>query len=294
MAVKLDQLKLIRHDESVREPIASIPCEDVGLVVVDHHGVTYSHAALARIIESGGAVMFCGRDHLPAGLLLPMTSHTEGVWRINDQLKASKPLKKRLWQQLVRAKIGAQAQNLSNDSPARGKLLTLVREVKSGDPTNVEAQAARVYWSAWLDGRPMAATFKRRPKSKDPVNAMLNYGYAVMRAAVARALVGAGLLPALGIHHRQRGNNFCLADDLVEPLRPLVDERARDLIDWGLDELNQRAKAHLLGLLTRTVRVGDQTGPLMVGLHRTVASLIRCYRNNARTLELPISVQDEE
>ncbi|HPD31059.1 MAG TPA: type II CRISPR-associated endonuclease Cas1 [Phycisphaerae bacterium] len=293
LAVKLDQIQLLRHDASVKAPIASIPCEDIGLVVVDHPGVTYSHAALARIIEFGGGVLICGRDHLPAGLLLPMISHTEGVWRIKDQLRASKPLHKRLWQQIVIAKIKAQARNLPSGEVSQGRLLALAGEVKSGDPSNVEAQAAKIYWGAWLGDRPQAAWFRRRPEGKDPINGMLNYGYAAMRAAVARALVGGGLLPALGIHHKQRGNNFCLADDLLEPLRPLVDACVRDLIDWNITEIDQRAKKHLLALLTRTVQVGDQMGPLMVGLHRTVASLVACLRGESRRLDLPVGVRND-
>lgn len=292
LAVKLDQLKLLRHEASVAEPLASIPCEDIGLLVVDHPGVTYSHAALARVIGFGGAVVVCGSDHLPAGLLLPMSDHTEGVWRVSDQLAASRPLHKRLWQQIVVAKIKAQAGVLSPDQSQRGKLLALVDEVKSGDTSNVEAQAAKVYWSAWLGGRSAAATFKRRPQSKDPVNGMLNYGYAIMRAAVARALVAGGLLPAMGIHHRQRGNNFCLADDLMEPLRPIVDGQVREMIDWEMTELNQGAKKHLLALLTKPIRIGDQTGPLMVGLHRVVASLTKCYRGESKRLDLPVVVDD--
>jgi CRISPR-associated protein Cas1 len=288
LAVKLDQLLLQRH-EADPTTAASIPCEDIGLVIVDHQQTTYSHQALAKLLEFGAAVLLCGRNHLPAGMILPLSTHTEVVWRIQDQIAASKPLCKRLWQQIVVAKIRAQAANLPDDAPARGKLLTLAGEVKSGDPSNVEAQAAKVYWSAWLGSAPAAATFRRDPDG-DGLNALLNYGYAIFRAAVARAVVAAGLHPALGIQHANRSNPFCLADDLLEPLRPLVDARVRDLNDWGLQTIEQKSKVHLLELLTATVQVGDQTGPLMVGLHRTVASFVKCLQGEEKKLLLPVAM----
>ena len=287
VAVKLDQLLIKPHDRECGD-VARVPCEDLGMVLVDHPAVTYSHAALARLMEFGGVLVVCGRDHLPAGLLLPMSDHTEVVWRVQDQIAISKPLAKRLWKQIVVAKIRAQAANLGAGSPPQRKLLTLARAVKSGDPSNLEAQAARVYWPAWLG---KGLSFRRDPDG-DGINALLNYGYAVMRAAVARALVAAGLLPILGIHHSNRSNAFCLADDLVEPIRPLVDARVRDLHHAGQDELDQPTKAALLELLTARVGVGDQTGPLMVGLHRTIASLVRCYEGTNKNLLLPVAVPD--
>jgi CRISPR-associated protein Cas1 len=185
--------------------------------------------------------------------------------------------------------------------------LALARDVRSGDPTNIEAQAARVYWCNWLDqgsvpnscseelgtdplapNDPLARVFHRDPDGTG-LNGFLNYGYAVLRAAVARAIVAAGLLPSLGIHHRNRSNSFCLADDLLEPLRPLVDDRVRELHRQGYDELNQPAKAALLEILADRVRLGDEVGPLMVQLHRYVASLVRCFAGEARELEIPVA-----
>lgn len=287
LASKLKQLLLQRHEGDPRTA-TSIPCEDIGMLVVDQQQTTYSHAALTTLMDCGAAVVLCGRQHLPVGMLIPLPTHTETVTRVNNQIAVGKPLKKQLWRQIVVAKIRAQAENLPPASVARAKLLTLAREVKSGDTSNVEAQAAKVYWSAWLGPD---SGFRRDPDG-DGLNALLNYGYAIMRAAVARTLVAAGLHPALGIHHSNRSNAFCLADDLVEPIRPLVDARVHDLREWGMEKLDQPTKAHLLSLLTVTVRVGDQTGPLMVGLHRTVASLVRCYQGNARNLELPVLVKD--
>ncbi len=283
LAVKLDQLLIQRHEADPRTA-ASVPCEDIGLVMVDHPQTTYSHAALTRLMEFGAAVVLCGRNHLPAGMLLPFSSHSEVVWRIDEQVSAAKPLRKQLWRQIVQAKVRAQANNLPAESPTRAKLLALTREVKSGDPSNVEAQAAKIYWSAWLGSD---KPFRRDPDG-DGLNPLLNYGYAILRAAVARALVSAGLHPSLGIHHCNRANAFCLADDLVEPIRPLADARVRELFEWGKTELDQSVKAQLLQLLVAEVRTGEQTGPLMVGLHRMVSSLVQCYQGTEKRLVFPV------
>jgi len=278
LAVRNRQL-LIKRDGQV---CASIPCEDIGVALVDHPQTTYTHAALTALAESDAAVVICGANHLPIAVLLPLAHHSQVVTRLNDQLSAGRSLQKQLWKQIVVAKIKAQAANLSPDQPAHRKLLALAREVRSGDPRNVEAHAARIYWANWL----WQEEFRRDPDGVG-LNAFLNYGYAVLRAAVARAIVAAGLLPSLGIHHCHRGNAFCLADDLMEPLRPVVDDRVREMYREGYDELNQPGKAALLGVLTQRMRMGEQTGPLMAMLHRHVASLVRCYTGESRRLEIP-------
>ncbi len=277
LTVQLDQLVLKRDGQT----IGSIPCEDIGMVVIDHAGTTYSHAALARLADFDAAVVVCGRDHLPAGILLPLADHSQVVWRVRDQIALSKPLRKQLWKQIVQAKIRAQAGNVP-PGPARTRLLALARDVRSGDPENAEAQAAKIYWSECFEDLSF-----RRDRHGDGPNPLLNYGYAVLRAAIARALVSAGLLPALGIHHSNRSNAFCLADDLIEPLRPIVDRRVRQLIDAEQFELDQPTKAALLELLTLETRMAEETGPLMVNLHRMVASLVRCYQGKGVQLEFP-------
>ncbi len=307
VTVRLDQLVLERDGQVV----GSIPCEDIGVVMVDHQGTTYTHAALARLAELDATVVVCGRDHLPAGILLPLADHSQVVWRIREQIEVAKPVRKQLWRQIVRAKIRAQAENLPT-CPARTRLLNMVREVRSGDVENHEAQAARLYWQAWSDEpafhraaearqevadddgdteepkprRDTAPVF-RRDRDGAPPNNLLNYGYAVLRAAVARALVAAGLLPAIGLHHSNRSNAFCLADDLMEPLRPLVDRAVRDLVRAGRLELDQPAKAELLKVLTTEMQCGDLSGPLLVSLHRLTAGLVRCYRGESQKLEIP-------
>jgi CRISP-associated protein Cas1 len=290
LSVRDDQLVLKRDGQI----IGQVPCEDIGVVLVDHPQTTYTHGALAKLAESDAAVVICGRDHLPAAILLPMVDHSQVVWRLDAQLGVSRPLRKQLWRQLVVAKIQAQARNLSPDLPAYRKMLALAREVRSGDPTNIEAQAARVYWSNWLWRLAEEETpeFRRDPDLPG-LNSFLNYGYAVVRAAIARAIVAAGLLPSLGLHHRNRSNAFCLADDLIEPLRPLVDDRVRELHRQGHEELNQPAKAALLEILADRVRFGDEVGPLMVELHRYVASLVRCFTGDERELQIPLACDGE-
>jgi CRISP-associated protein Cas1 len=290
LSVRLDQLLLQKFDSN--ETAASIPCEDIGMVIVDHPRTTFSVSALARLMDFGAVVAVCGRDHLPSGLLLPIVSHTEVVWRLDDQINVSKPVLKNLWKQIVVAKIKAQTSTITDDASAVARLSVLARSVRSGDPTNVEAQAARIYWSALFPPSPQAgARFRRDADGNDPINGLLNYGYAIVRAAVARALVSAGLQPAIGIHHSNRSNAFCLADDLVEPLRPMVDAIVKDLILRGRDAdgVNRDNKAALLGVMFQAVRIADETGPLMVSLHRYAASLARCYRGEEDQLMIPVA-----
>lgn len=286
LAVRLEQLQLRRGDDVV----ASFPCEDLGMVVVDHPQTTYSHAALAELMRQDAVVVLCGRDHLPCGIVLPFADHNQVVSRIQLQVGVGLPLKKRLWQQLIRAKILAQAENLQPDTPTARKLREFAASVRSGDPDNREAHAARAYWAAWLMLAPEAAETERfrRDPDGDGLNAFLNYGYAIVRAALARAIVAAGLHPALGLHHSHRSNLFCLADDLIEPLRPMVDACVRQLAFAGETELTQPVKAELLDLLTAEMQVGEFAGPLMVSLHRYVASLVKVLEGVARELEVPV------
>lgn len=287
-------LLLAKDNETHRLPaqppnlIASIPCEDIGVVLVDQQATTYSHSALTRLLENDAAVVICGRNHLPAGLLLPIGEHSQVIWRIRDQLAAPRPVRKRLWQQIVRAKIRAQARNLPPGHATRTRISAIAAEVRSGDPDNCEAQAARLYWHAWYQAASDDPRhgFRRDPDA-DGVNALLNYGYAVVRAAVARALVGVGLLPAIGLKHRNRSNAFCLADDLVEPLRPLVDRVVAGLVRGGTTEIGPETKPALLGILVEEVACAEQTGPLMVALHRYAASLVACFERTSRALAVP-------
>ncbi|MCC6580043.1 MAG: type II CRISPR-associated endonuclease Cas1 [Phycisphaeraceae bacterium] len=304
LSVRLDQL-VVQPIDKDRAEAKTIPCEDIGFVLIDHPQVTITLPALATLADYGAVVVVCGKNHLPSGLLLPMSEHTEVVWRFADQIDAGKPLVKKLWQQVIVAKIRAQAGNLEAGSPTRRLLEEMARQVRSDDAGNSEAQAAKVYWSAWLvpgstpplassvtaeQGIPCDQDFRRDPDALDPLNALLNYGYAVLRAAVARAIVSAGLFPAMGIHHCHRANHFALADDLMEPMRPMVDAVVRQLHRTGrhTEGLTQLNKAALLGVLNQTVALNGETGPLMVALHRYVAGFVRCLRREAGDLAIPV------
>lgn len=310
VAVRDGQLLILRRTEPpARLPAnpfnlaGSVPLEDVGIVVVDERETTYSHHALAALMDAGAAVVICGRYHQPSGFLLPYPTHHEVVWRIDRQVRIGKVLRKQLWTQIVQAKVRAQAALLDHDAAAQSKLLALARSVRSGDPENVESQAARIYWGKWLTADDAArlrqlsgSSFRREPGGGGGLNDLLDYGYAIFRAAVARAIVSAGMLPAIGIKHSNRGNAFCLADDLLEPLRSTIDARVRRLLRLGWVRLERTPKAELLTLLT--VRAGTRAksdtdaaaegGPLMVALHRYVASLAECLEKGGGELDVPV------
>ena len=263
-----------------RDVVGRIPLEDVGLLILDCHDTTYTHHVLAEVLAAGAAIVPCGRDHLPAGLFLPQGNSLQ-TQRVLSQAAAGLPLRKRLWKKIVQAKIGHQAGALDADSPAARALRGMVLTVRSGDPANVEAHAARKYWPALL-----GPEFRRKPKG-DPPNGLLNYGYMVLRATIARAVCAAGLHPSLGLHHRNRSNAFCLADDLLEPFRPLVDRKVRELWRAGHEEVNRDTKAELLMLLAEEIEVAGLKGPLMVAIERMTASLVRCYAGEQKRMELP-------
>jgi CRISPR-associated protein Cas1 len=280
LSVRYGQLILKRDGEQV----SSIPCEDIGVLLVDHSGVTYTHSVFSELLRNGAAVVLCGENHHPTGMLLPIESNSLQSERFREQIEAKEPVKKRLWKQIIKAKIKHQAKVLGKDSDVYPILMLLRDKVRSGDPENIEARASRKFWPAYLQD----VTF-RRDINGTPPNNMLNYGYMVIRAAVARALCSAGLLPSLGIHHRNRYNAFCLADDLIEPFRGFVESRVRDvyLENGPVDELEQSIKAGLLEVLYEEVNIGGFKGPLMVGLHRTMASLQRCFAGEQKELYLP-------
>ncbi len=287
LSVRYGQLILRRDGEQV----SSIPCEDIGVLLVDHTGVTYTHSVFTELLDRGAAVVLCGGNHHPAGMLLPIESNSVQTERFREQIEAKEPVKKRLWKQIVKAKIKHQAKVAGRESDIYKALMVMRDRVRSGDPDNIEAQASRKFWPVYLQdmGSTSSPQAFRRDINGAPPNNMLNYGYTVMRAAVARALCSAGLLPSLGIHHRNRYNAFCLADDLLEPFRGFVEERVRDIyFDIGpVDGLEQTTKAKLLEVLYKEVNIGGFKGPLMVGLHRTMASLQRCFAGDQKEIVLP-------
>lgn len=266
-------------------PKVTLPIEDLGVVIVDDVRATYTQAVFIALLEAGTTVVVTGRDHLPAGMMLPLDSHHVQTQRHRAQIEAGTPIRKRAWQAIVRAKIEQQATVLAHFTGGHGGLAPMARRVRSGDPDNLEAQAAQRYWPR-LFGKAF-----RRDRETEGVNALLNYGYAVVRAAVARAVVASGLIPSLGVHHRHRNNPFCLADDLLEPYRPYVDWRVRQLAGNGAEatpNLSEReTRAALLSLLNETVRVGGRREPLLLALHTSAASLCRTLTGTDRGLSLP-------
>lgn len=279
LSIENDQLILTRE----KERIASIPCEDVGVLLIDNRATTYTHSAMTRLLDRGAVVVFCGENHLPSGILLPVADNELLTERLRYQTAASQPLKKQLWRQIIIHKIIGQAGNLPTDSLVRGKLLALASEVKSGDTSNCEGLAGRIYWPVMF-----GSDFRRDPDGEPP-NQLLNYGYMVFRASCARALVAGGLHPAIGLHHSNRNNPFCLADDLVEVFRPRVDCVVLDIMKHGGGFIDKPAKQKILSLLADPITVADQSGPLIVGLHRIVSSLVRCLQGQQKQLDLPVS-----
>lgn len=261
-------------------PKASVPIEDLGVLVVDDGRATYTQAVFTECLSAGATVIVCGRDHLPIGMMLPMEGHhtlTERHWA---QVEAGAPLRKRLWQSLIIAKLRQQGRLLAEVSGHDGGLAALASRVRSGDPDNFEAQGAQRYWP-----RLFGARFRRDREAGD-ANALLNYGYAVVRAACARALVATGLIPSLGVWHRNRSNPFCLADDLVEPWRPVVDWKVWQIVR-ETDEpptLDDRpTRAAMLSIFNETVLVGGKRWPVLLGIEQSAASFAKALIHGDRT-----------
>ncbi len=278
------QNQLLVTDKETGE-IQTIPVEDIGFVVVEHPQVTFSQYLMSKLIENNVAVVFCNEKHMPASMLLHLDSHHLQNELFRNQIDAKLPLKKKLWQQTIKAKIKNQKLLLEQLERDTGNLGTYLKNVRSDDATNQEAAASRHYWSQLFP----IEDFKRH-RDGIPPNSLLNYGYAILRAAVARSLVGSGLLPTLGIHHRNRYNAYCLADDMMEPYRPFVDKTVAEMVNSGnrYDELDKEAKAKLLNVLTMDVCFKKHTKPLMIGLSNTTASLARCFNGEAGKLDYPV------
>jgi CRISPR-associated protein Cas1 len=259
-----------------------VPIEDIGYIVLEHQQSTVSMPALNALSDNNVALVFCNRDHLPSAMMLNLDSHSTQAERFRDQIAATLPLKKNLWQQVVTAKIKNQSILLNKLGKDGDILRPWYMNVKSGDTDNREGTAARLYWRE-LFGR----SFVRDQDGAD-LNSLLNYGYAILRAAVARALMGAGLLPTLGIFHRNRYNAFPLADDIMEPFRPFVDEIVFNQSQAGNYTLTKEVKAELMRVVYADSEYGKLTRPLDIGLSMTCASLARCFAKEQKQLDLPV------
>ena len=274
--------------ESFRaETIKTIPIEDIGVVVLDNKRITITQGVLEALLENNCAVITCNDSHLPVGMHLPLVGNTTQTERMRFQIEASLPLKKQLWQQTISAKIQNQALVLRQIRGTEVRnMLKWASEVKSDDSENLEARAAVYYWQ---NAFPMIENFTRSREGVSPNN-LLNYGYAILRAIVARALVSSGLLTTLGIHHRNKYNPFCLADDVMEPYRPYVDKLVMQLYDKYSDceELTKELKAELLSIPVLDVVINGKRSPLMIAVSTTTSSLQKCYSGELRKIVYPI------
>ncbi|WP_455665281.1 type II CRISPR-associated endonuclease Cas1 [Phocaeicola sp.] len=262
------------------------PIEDLGIVVLDHRQITITSGLLESLLENNCAVITCDSKSMPVGLMLPLYGNTTQNERFRQQLDASLPLKKQLWQQTIKMKIDNQASVLKYCLGEEMKCMRIwADEVKSGDSDNLEARAAAFYWKNLFAG---IVGFTREREGIPPNN-LLNYGYAILRAVVARALVTSGLLPTLGIHHHNRYNAYCLADDIMEPYRPYIDELVFGLVKmYGVNlELTKEIKSHLLVIPTLEVNIGGKRSPLMVAVGQTTASLYKCFSGELRRITYP-------
>jgi CRISPR-associated protein Cas1 len=263
-----------------------VPVEDIGIVLLDHRQITITHGLLNALLANNAAIITCDDAHLPSGLLLPLAGHSAQTERIKAQTEASLPLKKQLWAQTVTAKLQNQAKAAAKWGINTEPLLHWASKVRSGDPDNFEARGAAYYWKNYL---PPEFSFFRSREGVYP-NALLNYGYAIVRAIVARALVSSGLLPTLGIFHSNKYNAYCLADDIMEPYRPFVDITIRDMVLSAHPnemELNNTTKMVLLALPTHDIAISNEKSPLMVAASRTTASLARCFLGEEKKLAYP-------
>ena len=265
--------------------IKSAPIEDIGVVILDHQQITVSQALIAKLLANNVAFVTCDNTHHPTGLLLNLDGNSLQSQKFQAQLEATVPLKKHLWQQTVSVKLLNQAAMLESIRIPAKNLRNWATEVKSGDSGNHEATAAAYYWKRLF---PDFLEF-RRERYGPPPNNLLNYGYAILRAVVARSLVSSGLLPTLGIFHKNQYNAYCLADDVMEPYRPFVDKVVVDIVRMNgkFLELTPNMKRDLLNIPAMDVKIDDEKSPLMVAVQKTTASLTKCFEGKQRKILYP-------
>jgi CRISPR-associated protein Cas1 len=283
LSLKDNQLVVKKPNEEVR----TAAIEDVGFVILDSPQITITNALLGALLENNCALLNCGKTHLPEGLLLPLAGNTLQSERFNAQIEASLPLKKQLWQQTIQQKIINQAAILRHVHGLDAKnMLAWASSVRSGDADNREAVAAAYYWKEMFPDIPDFV----RDRNGIPPNNLLNYAYAILRGIVARALVVSGLLPTFGIHHHNRYNAYCLADDIMEPYRPMADKLITELLmelNEVPNDLTTDIKASILRLATTEVVIGNSRSPLMNAVSTTTASLYKCFAGECRKIVYP-------
>lgn len=280
LSMNLQQLVVKKDDK-----VTTIPIEDIGVVVLDNKQIVVTHALLSSLAKNNIAVVVCDDTHLPIGLQLPLDGNHIQSERFQEQISASEPLRKQMWQQTIQWKIRNQANVLALQGQENRNMKKWVLDVKSGDSDNLEARAAAYYWKTVFPSLP---DFVRDTNEKG-INSLLNYGYAIVRAMMARALVAAGLLPTLGIHHHNRYNAYCLADDIMEPYRPYVDKEVISImqVDEQINELTSIHKQRLLLLPFVDVNIEGHRSPMMVAIQTTANSVQRCYSGDSRKIIYP-------
>lgn len=263
----------------------SVPIEDIGVIVLDNAQITLTQYLMAALIENNCAILSCNYSHLPQGMMLPIYGHHAFTEKVRMQVEASVPLQKSLWQQTISAKIQNQAALLKLLGIDTQNMEYWSKHVKSGDTMNLESRAAVYYWDNLFSE---FDEFKRG-RFEDPPNNLLNYGYAILRAVIARSLVASGLMPMLGIHHRNKYNPYCLADDIMEPFRPYVDYVVLEILreEKEIEELTPAIKKKLLVIPAMDIFIDNQKSPLMVGTQRTTASLMKCFEGINRKILYP-------
>lgn len=281
--LKLKQRQLVVQEPESKEILGTVPIEDIALLMLDHYQITISNQLLIKLQGNNVAIVSCDEHHLPFGMMLPLYGHTEYSERIKYQLAASEPLKKQLWKQTVEQKIANQEALLNLNNKISEPLTEYKLSVKSGDTTNREGMAAQHYWKHLFDN------FSRQRFGVEPNN-LLNFGYAVLRSIVARALVSSGMLPVLGLFHKNKYNAYCLADDIMEPYRPFVDKLVFNYVknSYGDNfELTKQAKAHILTIATQDVFIDGVVRPLFVAVTTTTVSLYKCFTGELRQIKYP-------
>ena len=269
-----------------KEAERTIPIEDIGVVILDNRRITITSGVMEALLENNCAVITCNQKSMPVGLLLPLCGNTTQNERFRSQLEASLPLRKQLWQQTIKQKILNQEYVLRTNTDKETNCMRVwSNDVRSGDPDNLEARAAAYYWKNLFINYPNFV----RDREGTPPNNLLNYGYAILRAIIARALVGSGLLPTLGIHHHNRYNAYCLADDIMEPYRPYVDQLVLDIIQCNLEisDITRDLKMQLLGIPMLDVVINGKRSPLMIAAQQTTASLARCFAGENKRISYP-------
>ncbi len=263
-----------------------IPIEDIGVIVADNRQITITSGLMSALLDNNAAVVTCNGRSMPTGLLLPLSGNTVQNERFRDQIAASLPLRKQLWQQTIEAKILNQAEVLKHVTGEDARnMIIWAGQVKSGDSDNMEGRAAAFYWKNIFPEIP----FFTRGREEESPNNLLNYGYAILRAVVARSLVSSGLLPTLGIHHHNRYNAYCLADDIMEPYRPYVDRMVVDIMNDGnaCPQLTKETKGRLLTIPVLDVVIGGRRSPLMIAATQTTSSLAKCFSGELRKIVYP-------